>query len=316
MRQKIAILTVMQADSSKYTILATVVGSALVLIAIVVSNRIETTQSESVTESGTSPDRGIERNIQTSPTEQDWEDDMLIQNQNARLAQGRVSEDEEDTRPRRSREEISQTMTGRFSMSLLEETLLNQSGEATEEDVQAAIESIVDQVIQETRANMYTVDDIALTRNSDEATRDYFNAAADIILSQEAVVETDEMTLFNRMIEQNDDSAQQSLEHIATTYLDIRDAYLELTVPTRHYKAHLNIINVFTALGEGLTDMAAAEDDPLLAYVRMERYPDDADGLHYALLSMGMLVYDNEGLFEPNSDAVYFMTFLPNFTSN
>ena len=306
----------MQADSSKYTILATVVGSALVLIAIVVSNRIEVTQSQSTPEADDSTQRSVERNMHVSDADQDWEEDLVTRNQTTRLTQSRISEDEEDTRPRRSREEISQTMTGRFSVSLLEDTLLKQSGEATDEDIQAAIANIVDQVVQETRANMYTLDDIQVARNTDETTRDYFNAAADIILSQEEAIESNEMTLFNRMVEQNDESARQSLERIAASYLDMRDAYLELTVPTRHYKAHLNMINVFNALGEGLTDMAAADDDPLLAYVRMERYPDDADGLYYALLSMGMLVYDNENLFNPNSDAVYFMTFLPNFTSN
>ena len=299
----------MQADSSKYTILASVVGSALVLIAIVAGNRIEVTQSPSVTGENTSAHTVMDRNIQTSETEQNWEDNISASNRNARLDQGNIS-DEEDERPIRTRDEISQTVTGRFSVSLLEDTLLNQSGDATEEDVQDAIDNIVDQVIQETRANTYTLDDISVTRNTDENTRDYFNAAADVI-NQSDAVEGDEMTLFNRMVERNDESARRSLERISASYLEMRDAYLELAVPTRYYKSHINIINVFTALGEGLSDMAAAEDDPLLAYVRMERYPDDADGLYYAMLSMGMHVYENQSAFSQNAEAAYFLTYLP-----
>lgn len=306
----------MESSNNKAVILATIGGACLLLGAIVASNWVtipaDTGQSD---EPQPAPDMDRQTfsmdSAEIAPeSTTEWQQSIL---DNSPQRRNFTTSEPTATTTRR---DPSATLTGRFGMSLVEESLLTQQEGRSQEDVEAAIDRMVAEVLAESRADVYTVDDLQVVRNTDENIRTYLNQAAITIDEYGTSDLPDEVTLFQRAVRDSDQSAYGQLEQVANAYAELRDAYLELPVPTRYYKTHLNMVNVFNVLHNGILDMAAAESDPLRAYVRLQRYPDDADGLNYALMSMGMQVYENQELFNPNSEAVYFMTFLPNFTSN
>ncbi len=292
----------MDTRNTKPVILATIVGMGLLLGSIVVSNRIDSPFAGQTEPERSMPDRQtIATGEAPGQRMQTWQDELL------------------DTRPQRSYITVDETgeyvvperdpnatLTGRFGVSLVEEILLSDG-----EDVDAAINRVVENIINETRDELYVVEDLQLTRTNDDAIKTYFNEAAETLQRHGIQNETNEMRIFSQALRTNDPDTYARLLPIAATYGDMRDALLELTVPTRYYETHLNLINTFNMLHNGLTDMAHTEEDPLRAYVRYQRYPDDMYGLSMSMVSMAMHVVKNDGLFDYYDTATFFFNYLP-----
>lgn len=306
----------MESSNNKAVILATIGGACLLLGSIIASNWVTVpADTDQTRESQPSPDMDRQTfsmdSAEIAPgSTTEWQRSILDSGPERR----NITTNESSATS--TRRDPSATLTGRFGMSLVEESLLTQQEGRSAEDVDAAIDRMVAEVLAETREDEYTVDDLQIVSTTDDSIRAYLNQASETIGEYGTHDLPDEITLFERAVRSSDESAYAQLEQIAGAYGQLRDAYLSIPVPTRYYRTHLNMVNVFNVLHTGILDMTAAESDPLRAYVRLQRYPDDIDGLNYALISMGMQVYENQELFSTNAEAAYFLTYLPNLNSN
>lgn len=311
----------MQEKHTNSVVLAVIVGMCLVLGAVVVGGRVDTpfgfgSANDAAPEDTPEPEQQAVTSVDRDPANYDtWQEDLLSERSYRGRVQTSGTETDTPTEPEAASEDrdLESTLTGQFSVALARDILLAEEVDS-EEEVNERINEMVDTIVAEAADDLYEMESVTVLETTDEATRTYFNAAGEAILEHDLRDIDNELALFSRAIQDEDPAAYADLERIATMYGDLRDAYLDTPVPTRFSETHLDLINVFHQLHNSLHDMANATEDPVRAYIRLERYPMVAESLLYTNASMGMYVELHESLFATDDPARYFLAYLPNLT--
>ncbi len=155
---------------------------------------------------------------------------------------------------------------------------------------------------------LYTAKDITVVSNTPEAIRTYANTVASILLNNNVNSEP-ELNIFRRAMDTHNPGELTKLDPIITAYKNMRDQTMATPVPQGFEKQHLDLINVYQGIYAGVSDMKLGFSDPVVALIRIKRYPDDAKGLGNALTNMYNALSPYAGLLKAGDPALAFSVF-------
>ena len=214
--------------------------------------------------------------------------------------------DEEDYLP-------PETLTGQLGVNLIEGFLTSIGAGPLGKSKEQVVADTVDRLEQlATSDKIYDVKDIIVTSTTnDEIIRSYGNALADILITQSDANLEDELFLLETYLNNIEPTPEDAEELIAlaTVYKNYRDRTLETPVPRQFIKEHLDLINVYNALYNNIETMTKASADPMLPYVRLQRYEDDIRGLSIAFTNIYNSLVPFARVFEANDSALVFVNF-------
>ncbi len=176
------------------------------------------------------------------------------------------------------------TLTQKFSIKFFQDYLyskgLGQYGDNKEELAEKAVEVLGN----EARDIVYTIDDIVIgSDNSPEALHQYGNRIAQIVVenSQPTKNNVAEMDILNQAMENKNQAKLAELDPIIEAYRQYFEQTKLVPVPPNLVQQHIDLVNVYNAVLNDLLAMRLVFEDPLLALLRVKRYPDDVGGMVY-----------------------------------
>lgn len=176
------------------------------------------------------------------------------------------------------------TLTQKFSIKFFQDYLYSKGfgeyGDSKEELAEKAIEVLGN----EARDNIYTIDDIVIgLDDSPEALRQYGNKIAEIVSlnSQPTKNNQAEMEILNQAMETRNHAKLAELDPIIEAYRQYFEQTKLVPVPPSLVQQHIDLVNVYNAVLNDLLAMRLVFEDPLLALLRVKRYPDDVGGMVY-----------------------------------
>lgn len=176
------------------------------------------------------------------------------------------------------------TLTGQFAEEFLEDFIRTSAGrELTAEEQAEFVEQSVGQVIAQTADEFYTRADLLIVSDSNVIDLHAYGNAVANALAENSIGNEPELDILNRAVASDDPSTLDALDPIAAAYSGMVTDLLALPVPRTLAKEHLDLINALSAIETDIRAMRITFDDPLASLVRVQRYPDDALGLVYAL---------------------------------
>lgn len=302
----------MQNENSTGIILAIITGVCMVLGAIVLGNMSNYGSSDATTttEPYTTPSR--EQITVADTTEEGlpaWQADLL------QTETGSGNGNDEDgvdleaiangtyVRP--------DTLTASYGSAIAQEVMRAEFEGASQAEIDAVRKAVNKRIANEMRDNLYTVEDLTIIRNSDEAIRTYGNTAITIVRDNPITSASTELDLLRRGLRLEDASAFQELEEIAQVYASLRDQYIATPVPATLADVHLKLINSYNILHHSVMDMAKANEDPLRAYLRSEQFASETRSMLQAYQNMGIEIIRHQDKFAAEDPALLFAMYLP-----
>jgi hypothetical protein len=282
---------------------AFLVGTALVVGAYVVSNFGE--PSAQVSNSLTAvaeraPDR-VFIPVTDNDTDglEDWRDQFI---QTPAISLSEINA--EDYEP-------PHTLTGQLGVALMEGMIVAKGGGPVVRSETEVVENLTKKLEQSVALDkIYGVEDITISSDSsDEAIRTYGNALASILINESAPGLKNELVLLRDYLEGGEEADPTDLLKIAEAYQNYRDETLATPVPRRFSKQHLDLINVYHALYKDIEAMTKYREDPLVPFLRLKRYEEDATGLSLALNNIYNAIVPYAKVFDMNDPALLFANF-------
>jgi len=186
------------------------------------------------------------------------------------------------------------TLTDRFAQKFFEEyTTSDASGSSDPAAQQAFLNSSIAQLSGEALDTPYTQKDIRIGDSSPQALRDYGNNISDIVNRYSGASTENELTVFARVIDNDNAKDYQTLTNISTAYSKVLADTLVLAVPPELASSHLLLVNAYLAVQADVAAMANAKTDPLYALVRVKRYEEDAKALYAVFNTIYSYLYSS-----------------------
>ena len=220
--------------------------------------------------------------------------------------------------PIESTYETPTTLTGQLGVDFMEDYIRSKSYGPFGRDQTQVVEDAVDILTTESAYRLYDTPDITiLPTPADADVVTYANTIALAITNNDPGGTESELDILNRILKtpEADPAETAKIAAIADAYANMRDQTLATPAPAFFVKQHLDLINSYHALYEGITAMAMANEDPALALVRLKRYQDDALGLQIALQNMYTSLVPYASLVGPTDPALLFVIFSEEFNS-
>lgn len=207
------------------------------------------------------------------------------------------------------------TLTGQVGITLMEDLMrLKGGGPVASTEEQILKETVAGLTVAATSDKIYDIKDIVLQpTTTNESIRAYGNALAEILIRYNATGLPSELLILSDYLDMPTAENAAKLTKLATTYKNYRDNTLTTPVPKIFVKPHLDLINVYNALYVDIAAMADTGVDPMMTFLRLKRYEDDATGLRYALDNMYNAVVPYANVFGPNDPAAVFAKFSSDF---
>jgi hypothetical protein len=184
--------------------------------------------------------------------------------------------------------EAPESFTGKFAEAFFSDyiTRKSTSGSGEISDKESFISGAIKAIEVNTASKLYTLQDITMMPDSDEALRDYGNAIAGI-MARNAIDNENEAVILKRALDTSDPSLLQNLAPIREVYEKTLAETLVTPVPTSLATAHTALLSSYEAIHTDIEAMEQAFTDPLLALTRIKRYEDDATALYISLKTIG-----------------------------
>ena len=176
------------------------------------------------------------------------------------------------------------TLTQKFSVKFFQDYLYSKGfGEYGDNKDELAAKAI-EVLSHEAKDSVYTIDDIVLgSDDSQEALHQYGNRIAQIVIESSVPTKNNiaEMDILEQAMETKNEAKLAELDPIIEAYQKYFDETKLVTVPPSLVRQHIDLINVYSAVLKDLKAMRLVFEDPLLALLRVKRYPDDVGGMVY-----------------------------------
>jgi hypothetical protein len=209
--------------------------------------------------------------------------------------------------------EAPTTLTDQVGVNFFQSIVTSKGYGVVGRSEEQVISDTVNQIAQYGSDEIIDVRDIKISEDSSpESIRLYANAAAEAIILNNVSGLRYELELFQEALSNPRSKAAEDLKTLASVYLNTKNSTLEIPVPRLLIKQHLDLLNVYNAVYRGIDAMSKAENDPMLAMVRMKRYEDDIDGLALAMQNMYEAIEPYAAVFKRNDSALLFITYNPN----
>ncbi|MBY0309704.1 hypothetical protein K2Q16_00975 [Patescibacteria group bacterium] len=209
-----------------------------------------------------------------------------------------------------SSNERTGTLTEQVGINLMESMLMAESFGAAGASNEQLIKNSTEQAFLANRDRIYTSSDITVLTNPELASiRDYANAVALILSTNDVKGSKNELLLFDEAVRTGNQQLFAQITRKADMYKIYRDELLKLPVPLTLTQEHLRLINVFNVMEANIRSMTELDTDPLKTLVRLENYQDDTTELGLALNYFYTGISKFPDLFSPNDPALAFTTF-------
>lgn len=211
--------------------------------------------------------------------------------------------------------EIPNTLTDQVGIQLFQSIMRGKAYGNVGPSQTDIIQQTADRLRATVKDVIYKPNNVTTIPMSPTAVRTYANTMAQIILNNdvpEAGYE-DEITILERAVRNEDPEELKKLVPLINVYKNVRDQSIATPVPEQFLKQHLDLINVYQALYQSLSDMQLVFTDPVVSLMRIKRYQDDATGLKVALENMYNAILPYASVFAPNDPAILFVVFDPNY---
>jgi hypothetical protein len=295
----------MQGQFNPRVVGATIVGFALVGAAFTISslNSDKTSQLQPAAVGASAPARAA---ITVSDSDndgiEDWRDEFVT---SAPVILNTAS----------STYETPDTLTGKFSVSFMENVIRSRNYGPFGRGEEEVIEDSINNLTRETEIKLYDTPDIDIMREwDDQDILNYANTAAATIYNHNVPNLEGELEILHTILTTNDPSRLSELNTLAGVYQNYRDDTLKIPVPAFLVKQHLDLINTYHALYEDISAMALVLEDPAVSLLRLKRYQDDATGLGHALQNMFFALEPYAHLVTVDDPALLFGIFSPDIT--
>lgn len=210
------------------------------------------------------------------------------------------------------------TLTGQLGIDFMEDYIRSKSYGPFGRDREQVVDDAVDILATQSAYTLYDTPDITILANATEAdVLLYANTIALAITNNDLGRTESELDILNRILKTPEPEPEETakIAEIAEIYAKMRDQTLATPVPVPLAKQHLDLINTYHALHEGIMAMSLADDDPALALVTLKRYEDDVLGLQIALQNMYTGLEPYASLVGPQDPALLFVIFSADFNS-
>jgi hypothetical protein len=202
------------------------------------------------------------------------------------------------------------TVTGRFGVSFFEDMIRSKMygvfGKSNEELAASSAEKLrretVDELFGEEAIERFdTTDPLVL--------KAYGNQVATILTSHPNKGDS-ELFILQEYLRYEDPEKLKELEPIALAYTTMVKDLLEMQVPTKYAKQHLDLLNALNAVREDIRGMQKIEEDALYSLLRTKRYEDDVMGMGNAIKNLFNTLYLSDNIrWEEGESVLKLMTF-------
>lgn len=199
---------------------------------------------------------------------------------------------------------VADTETEKFAISFFEEVLSTHGGkDLTEEEKAAILQKSMREYRSLNSNTLYLRKDIVIGEETgNDAVRAYGNATGEAILAHNAKPEgtETELVILGRALREDDVSLLSDLSIVRKNYEGMVTALLPLRVPKDAVEEHLALLNTLQAVRDDVAGFEKAFEDPLVAFLRIQRYENDVAAMVEALertrklLEGANIIYGNE----------------------
>jgi hypothetical protein len=210
------------------------------------------------------------------------------------------------------------TLTGQLGIDFMEDYIRSKSYGPFGRDREVVVENAVNILTNQSVYKLYdTPDIIILTEAADADVVMYANTIALAITNNNLDQTETELDILGRILKTAQPAPDETakIAEIAQAYAMIRDQTLATPVPIFLAKQHLDLINTYNAVHEGIAAMALVDADPALTLIRLRRYQDDVLGLRIALQNMYTGLEPYAALVGAEDPALLFVIFSEEFNS-
>lgn len=172
-------------------------------------------------------------------------------------------------------------------------------------------ESIIESTLREIQNTAPSIrkfvekDILVSPQQGTDAVATYVNIVGATI-NRHSIQNENEAVILLRALEEEDEEVLGQLIPIQSVYTNISRDLKQVVVPKEAISSHLKLLNAVTALEKSIGDMRLAFSDPVLMFHAVTRYPEEANDLFAAALSLGDLLRRNNIRYEPTDPGYQF----------
>lgn len=206
--------------------------------------------------------------------------------------------------------ELPTTVTGQLGIQFLEGFIRSKQYGSLGKTKEEVVEATVDSLNRATQQELYDTHDVIIMNTwTDEDIKNYGNAMADAILTNNVSGVDQEINIMNDALNNGKTERLKELEVIADIYTRTLEDSLAIPVPSPFLKQHLDLLNSYRAIQEDIAAMSQVISDPMVTFVRFKRYQDDTLGLRLSFENMNSALAQYSHLFSSSDSAAFFSIF-------
>ena len=208
--------------------------------------------------------------------------------------------------------ELPTTLTGRLGIQFLQDSMRAKNSGPFARSQEEVVADTVENIALSTTQELYDTSDVSIMNTwTEEDIKNYANAMASVILTNNVANLGYELDILNEVLNNNKPEKMSELVALSQVYKRTRDDSLNIPVPVIFLKQHLDLINSYTAIEKDIEGMLLSQSDPVVALMRIKRYQDDARGLNLSFQNMYKSFEPYASLFSANDPAAFFSNFNP-----
>ena len=169
---------------------------------------------------------------------------------------------------------------------------------------QTQISKLVEQVISQLAANISpssdfkSKEDIKTYGTGADALRSFAVQAEDVFRIQGVQLPKNELQYLQDAVSNSDSSALDNINKIAAAYRNSAAGLSALTVPEELSDTHLALVNALARLGEGSSDFARVNTDPIATMLALQQYMKSLSSMAQAFKDIAS-IYASEQIILP-----------------
>lgn len=205
------------------------------------------------------------------------------------------------------------SVTGQVALNFFQDTLQTRGygpfaptqEEIIAETIAAIEPAAKDQIIDTNSA--------IIIETTDTTIYTYANAIMQVVIdNNQPDLPSDLVMLETLLADPGNQTLQSQLASKGEAYHRMRDMTLNVPVPDRFLKEHLDLANSYNAVARNIDAMAESMQDPIVSLMRVKRFEDDATGLWLSFQNLFLALEPHAGLFTADDPAVLLVAFSPN----
>lgn len=208
------------------------------------------------------------------------------------------------------------TLTGQTGIHLAESIIHSRTigkFDVTDQDI---IDSTVNSLAATAKTKLHSVEDISIMTDwDDQDIVNYANTVASVVYRHDNPELGYELDVLEDILNGGNVARMSELNALAEVYRATLEDTLKIPVPELLAKQHLDLINTYQAVTEDIEGMLLSNSDPIVAFIHLKRYQDDALAMWYALQNMYAALEPHANLFDIDDAALFFIRFSPAYTT-